>query len=584
MTYFFCNDFNRLFFYDFKLHLRALIYVLNKNLTPYIYILFFCCFNQQVYSQNFELIVKGKDSIETAIIKEIPYIKKHLKKSLVYEEINQIQVTLKKLGFFISTIDSIQLNKRKFNVNLNLGLKTEDIIVLRPKKNQIENHFVTYDSIRLKTKDFEEFTTRILKEQDTQGKSFTEITFKNPTYKKNILFLELSISESTKRFLNKIIIKGYEDFPKKFIKHYFKIDNKTLLSKEKIEKISILIKKLNFINEKKKPQVLFKKDSTHLYLYINKFESSSFDGILNFASKENGNGILLNGNLNLNLVNVFNSGEQFGLFWNKVGEEKSEFKIFIDKPFILNSPISTKMSFNLFRQDSTFLNTNINIDTKINLNNSSQLSILFSGENSNYLLNEYQSNIESYSNYFTGIGYQHTVASKNALFNDTFNFDIRSTIGKRKSLTQKTNQIKVEASTSFNIKVNSRSYVYTKNGSGLLNSNNYFTNELFRIGGVNSIRGFNEQSIFTNQYSYFNIEYRYQTSQDSYLYSLTDIGIYNGIVSKKLQRLIGIGLGYNFKLNNGYFNFAYAIGSNSNSNNSTIVKNSKIIIKWTSFF
>ena len=121
----------------------------------------------------------------------------------------------------------------------------------------------------------------------------------------------MKISNSSSRKIDKVITRGYEDFPKKFITKYFLIDKNTVFSKQKLNQVSALSNKLDFIKEKKVPEVLFKKDSTHLYLFLDKIVTSSFDGLVNFSSKENGKGLLLNGNLDLKLNNTFNTGEKF---------------------------------------------------------------------------------------------------------------------------------------------------------------------------------------------------------------------------------------------------------------------------------
>ena len=115
--------------------------------------------------------------------------------------------------------------------------------------------------------------------------------------KNDTLIIELTISDSSNRKIDKVIVKGYDEFPEKFIKRFFKINKQTIFSKQKMKEVSQLTKNLDFVREKKEPEVLFKKDSTHLYLFVDKLETSSFDGIINFASKENGQGLLLNGNL-----------------------------------------------------------------------------------------------------------------------------------------------------------------------------------------------------------------------------------------------------------------------------------------------
>ena len=147
-----------------------------------------------------------------------------------------------------------------------------------------------------------------------------------------------------------------------------------------MKEISTLTKSLDFIKEKRAPEVLFKKDSTHLYLFIEKSETSSFDGIINFASKENEEGLLLNGNLDLKLNNILNTGEKFELFWNKVAQEKSEFNLTSDIPYLFNTPVSLAMGFKLYRQDSTFLNTSFNLVTHYELNSRSKTSVFYSNE------------------------------------------------------------------------------------------------------------------------------------------------------------------------------------------------------------
>ena len=557
-------------------------YNLSKKFTPYIYILFLSCFSQGVFSQNFELKIKTKDTILRTVLNEVSYKSKHRSEQEVFKEIKHVHNLLKNNGFFTSTIDTVVTDKDAYTAFFDLGFKTEEIMVISPKKSSIVNPKQNRDCTRLKPHEFESFTKSLLDKLDQKGKSFSEISYKNPKFQNKTLVLELQVSESKKRHIDKIIVKGYENFPQKFIKNFFKIDNQTIFSKARIEEISQLTKTLTFVDQKKKPEVLFKKDSTHLYLFLKKLTSSSFDGIINFASKEDGKGLLLNGNLDLKLNNVFNTGEQLELFWNKVAEEKTEFNILLKVPYFMNSRFSSELDFNIFRQDSTFLNTNFNLKTDYDFNNFSKLSLLFSSEKSSYLLNTESNDFDSYLTNFLGIEYQTSILSKTNLFKYKLNVSIQPVFGRRKTERSQINQQKLIISSFANFKTSEKSYVFLKNETGVLNSDNYLVNELFRIGGVNTIRGFNEQSIFTSQYSYLNFEYRYLTSLSSYIYTITDLGIYKDIIDNNHLKAIGIGIGYGFKLNNNNVNFAYANGFNSND--TTKFNNSKIIVKWTSFF
>ena len=564
--------------------------ILNKKITPYIYILFLSCFSHHILGQENELILVTNDTIQNKIVSEIYYTKKHPQKKDILDEINRILQQVKKRGFFTARIDSISKADKTFSAHINLGKRTNKIIIINKLKPEERTKLYgasqssksAIDSIKIKTNEFDDFTNQLLKKIDKLGKSFSEISYINPIMKNDTLIIELTISDSSNRKIDKVIVRGYNAFPEKFISNYFLINTKTVFSKQKLKNISTLTNRLDFIKENKAPEVLFKKDSTHLYLFFDKLGTSSFDGIVNFSSKENGKGLLLNGNLDLKLNNTFNSGEKFEIIWNKVSDEKTDFKINSYVPYLFNSKFSTTLEFNLYRQDSTFINTNFKLNTDYSINQRSHASVLYRSENSNYLLNTLDNEITSYSNYFIGLGYLMKKLSTSNLYDFNNGVNLNLIVGKRKTSLESINQLKLHLSAFANLQINNRSYINIRNESGLLTSKNYLLNELFRIGGANSIRGYNEQSIFTNGYSYSNIEFRYSLDRSSYLYSITDMGAYKESTTKKIKKLIGIGAGYQFKINNNFVNIGYVISTNSGTN--TKLNNSTLVVKWTSFF
>ena len=556
--------------------------ILNKKFIPYIYILFLSCFSHLTFGQKNELILVAKDTIQNRIVSEIYHTKKHLQKKDALDEIDRILQQVKKRGFFTARIDSISKTNKELIAYLDLGKKINEIIIVTKKDNTNGIIDSGIDSIKIKTREFSDLTNQLLEQIDRKGNSFSEITYVNPLLKNDTLFLEMKISNSSSRKIDKVITRGYEDFPKKFITKYFLIDKNTVFSKQKLNQVSALSNKLDFIKEKKAPEVLFKKDSTHLYLFLDKIGTSSFDGLVNFSSKENGKGLLLNGNLDLKLNNTFNTGEKFEIIWNKVSDEKTDFKINSYVPYILNSKFSTTLEFYLYRQDSTFINTNFELKTDYSINQKSHASILYSSEKSNYLLNISNNDLASYSNYFIGLGYELKKSSTSNLYKYKNGLNLNLTIGKRKTDRESINQLKFHFSAFANVQINNRGYLNIKNESGLLTSKNYLLNELFRIGGANSIRGYNEQSIFTNGYSYSNIEFRYSLDTSSYLYSITDLGGYKENTTNKIKKLLGIGAGYQFRINNNLVNLGYVISTNSSTN--AKLNSSRLVVRWTSFF
>src|SRR5690606_8680474 len=128
------------------------------------------------------------------------------------------------------------------------------------------------------------------------------------------------------RTIDDIVLKGYEKFPKSFLKHYLKIKPKQVFSLSAIKNKTEQRSNLNFAKELKPPEVLFSKDSTILYLYLGKTTSNAFDGFLGFGTNEDTNKLEFDGYLNLNLTNNLNFGETFRLLYKSDENDQKTFE------------------------------------------------------------------------------------------------------------------------------------------------------------------------------------------------------------------------------------------------------------------
>src|SRR6185369_14938434 len=66
-----------------------------------------------------------------------------------------------------------------------------------------------------------------------------------------------------------------------------------------------------------------------------------------------------------------------------------------------------------------------------------------------------------------------------------------------------------------------------------LYSPDIFTNELYRFGGLKTLRGFDEESILASAYIIGKAEYRYLLEQNSYLFAFFNQGSYRNTSNNK---------------------------------------------------
>lgn len=556
--------------------------LLKQIITPYIYIFFLIAFSSNCFAQEFTLSLSSKNLLDNLVLKKIEFKKTHKDSTSIYTEVNKVSSVIKKLGYFTNTIDSLYKKKENITAYFTLGSKIDNVIIINSSNNLLKLLSIkkTNDSIIIPIEELEFTLNSISEKLENNGASFSKAYLTNIEIKDKDIYGDLKIQESKERIIDSVIIKGYELFSKSHIKQYFKIGKKALFNQKKINKVSTLSRSLSFVKEIKAPEILFTKDSTLLYIYLKKQQNNSFDGLINFSSTENGN-LLFNGYLDLELNNIINTGEQFKLYWNRIDEETQEFEASTVLPYIFNTPITPSISFNIFKQDSTFLNTEFNTNISYNINNSTRITATTSSINStNLQKNKIDNTITSYESQFFGIKFRYSIPTNDTFKNDKFLIEIDPAFGRRTIENTTTNQFRFKLNIGYIWNINKKNSFSIKNKTGYLKSDTYLENELFRLGGTRSIRGFNEKSIYTNNYSYFNLEYRFLTSDTSFIYTVTDIGKVE--LKNTQQNLTGIGLGYLFKTNNSQISISSVFGKTNTDKFKS--KNSKIIISWKNYF
>ena len=511
--------------------------------------------NSQNNKLSFEL--EQIDSFKTTInVNNYSNSKKFKRFIDIQLHTKQLSVKLNKDGYLAHQIQIVKQNDTLYKGLITFNSKTSKIKLLfdpsdkLPTWIQFQQHTIEFSQISNTLDALYQFYENL-------GYSFTEIELKNISSKGGGLTAKVKIILPSQRNIDKVVIKGYENFPQKYIKNHLQINTKSTFNKETITTVSTAIKSLNFITEIRKPEVLFAKDSTHLYLYLKKKNSNKFDGLVGFTNSENGK-LQFNGYLDIKLNNNFNYGEQLSVFWSNNGNKQEHFKLKAKTPYIFNTRITPSINFEIYKQDSTFVNTDLLLEFDYSLNRTHTVGLsVLSKESMNLLKDTMDNLVESFSKKLYGILYEY----KNTSPQETlFSINSAFSLGTKISQEISSDQYYAYLDLSFTKKITKRSSIYIHNRTETLQGNDLLQNELFQIGGSNTIRGFYEQSIFSPTYNFTNLEYRLLTSKESYMYTFTDFGITETIDSNKKDRLYSFGLGYVYKTKGGFINLNYAFG------------------------
>ncbi len=551
----------------------------KKFLKPTVCTLLLFFLLTPIHSQKKTLVLHFKDSTHTNLKAFIDFKKKHEDSASVYNHVKNLSSLLQRKGFLDSEILVRRENDSLYIAQINTKTNIKAITLTFAPHNKPD--YLKKNKVTIPFENLEKTIQELQNYYETQGAAFTEIQLKHLTIEADIMYANVQINLSKVRTINKVIVKGYSDFPEKFTKHHLKLKPTTPFNQELLQSTSNSLKTLDFVSETKKPEVLFTKDSTLLYIYLAKKRANRFDGLVGFSTKENSDKLQFNGYIDLQLKNIFNQGTSLTLYWNNNGNQQETLKLGAAVPYIFKSPISPEVNFEIYKQDSTFINIDFKLRLKYLINKNNRIGLAIHNKSSTYLLEHTTAEISSYNTNYYGLTYDYNLQHKH---------DISTRVKIASELKYGTKTIDELRSPQYNLSfrftyleiLSKRSRLFLQNSTATLIADNIVHNELFLIGGANSIRGFNEQSIFCSSYNHSTIEYRLLTNFQSYLYTFSDIGFTENKVIKTEDRYYSFGLGYAYNTKAGAIDLSYAFGK---QNKEAFDFNGGMFhIKLTSFF
>jgi hypothetical protein len=526
-------------------------------------------------AQNLHLRLIGSSDFENKVLDSLGYNSKHPNTKSIIDEINLTSERLSKIGFIENRIlENIKENDSSYVGEFSFGEMIKSIHIYIGRNPVLIDLILldqTKDSIILPYSEIESFLNQTLQKLEQKGFAMAKLKLTTIQKKNNSLYADLQLESDLQRKLNSIVVKFAESnkrnsFPEGHLTQMNRKYRNSSFNKDIVRKIHDDFEKFGFVNQIKYPEILFTKDSTKVYAYLEKRKSNNFDGYIGFSNNEK-NKLVFNGYLDLTLENALKAGEQFSLNWKSDGNNQKTFKANIDLPYLFKSPIGLKAQIYIFKQDSIFQNTKTSLDLGYLVDYNTRLYLGYQSMESSDIQKTNNSTISDYNNSFLTSNLEYTKQdSENITFHKKSTISITMGIGKR-TTNQVAETLATNKQTYIHINAMHNFYLNRKNCFNInyqnyfLKSDTYIINELYRFGGNNSIRGFSENMLQAHFMTALISEYRYIISKDLFIHTIMDYGYYQDKSSDNKGNLLGLGLGMGLKTKNGLIKISLANGS-----------------------
>ena len=377
-----------------------------------------------------------------------------------------------------------------------------------------------------------------------------------------------------------------------------------MYDESKISKISNRIRELAFIQEIRPKRVLFTDKNTIIELFLENKKASQFDGILGLLPDENKEGkFKITGEAHIKLQNALHRGEIIELNWKQLPSSSQDLKIRALYPFLLNTPFGLDGYLSIYRKDSTYIDVikSLGVQYSFSGNNyvkafakdkQSDLQSTKGLENATVLPAYADISVLSYglTFHFENLDYRlnprrgYTIETTGSIGNRDIrkNQDINPVL--YDSLRLRTTSYQAELSIDKYFSLGGRHVINLGGIGGYMYNPEIFSNELFRIGGLRSLRGFDEESIFASSFSIAKIEYRYLLEQNSFLFTFINAAWYENNSRNMFltDTPFGFGAGIDFETKIGVMSVSYALGKQFD--NPILLRNGKIHFGIINYF
>jgi outer membrane protein assembly factor BamA len=541
-------------------------------------------------AQSYYLKLETRPPLETSLMDSLDLPTSYTDRVSLNQKADSIPILLRQLGFVSArTLDREKINDSTLSLLVETGIRYRTLIIQHGgqiEARELSRSWTTTDTtLTVPLPKAEQLMNDISALLASQGDPFARVRLVdiNPI-REDALQARLSIDRGEARRIDSIVVKGYEKFPPSYIKHYAGIRLGNTFQQEELIRQNQNLDNLGFARAIKSPEALFEPEKTTVYLYLEKEQNNLFDGILGFNTEEDTGNLVLNGYLNLELNNNLNFGEQLRINYKADGRDQQNFLVSTRLPYLFRSPVGVELALRIFRRDSTFSTTDQQAKISYQFNPRSSAFVGYRGYESSNLLDDPAviPEVDDYdARFFTsGVAFYDQQGSQ--LFPVKTSIELNTEIGQRSTSTEEESQWKLGVDVFHIFNLNQDNSIYLGNATRYLNSDTYLVNELFRLGGINSIRGFNENAIDASLYSVLNTEYRYRFNPGLYVHSIIDLGYVENQPQDLKEKLYSFGFGMGLMSKAGLLKIILANGNSEGQN--VQFSNTKIHLSLTSRF
>ena len=533
--------------YNFsKIDTFCLVYLKMRKLLA---ILFFLFFGIQVWTQNKALI----DTKIDLLPKELSFLKSEVKVS--YSPVQWSNKTREwqnlaiRAGYFLFTLQPEYQTDSVQYFRIDTGPFFQGLLI---QDSNLHTHYILPDELQGHIQDSLQWYL-------DNGYPFAEISVQINSGP--IPIITLRTNKGPFVTWGNLQLKPDGIIDPKTTKRLLQIQSGTPFAQKQLEQLSLQVESNLPFQLKRAPEWAYQQERADVYLFLERVKISSATGILGLQQNPLNQKNTLVGELNVQLQNAWQKNEKFNLHWRSIAPQTQQLKTSLLWPYIAGSSYGLASGFSLYKRDSTFLELRANLGLTYLLAKNWQFLVQLDYWRSVQLsANIVPAVAQNFQLLSYGLGLQRQQVDFLPNPRKGMIFKALYSVGNKQS----TNQVltwRIELAQRFYWTLSKRQVLSFSQLLNHVSAATLLNNELYRFGGLDRMRGFDEDAFFASSIAFGGLEYRFLLDQYAHFLVFTDWAWLNNQAAAQAKTIYSVGFGLAMGNENGQFKLSYGLGT-----------------------
>ncbi|MCS5490654.1 POTRA domain-containing protein [Algoriphagus limi] len=481
-------------------------------------------------------------------------------------------------GYLGAAVDRLEEQGDSLLVKFYQGPKIEQIHL---KQGNLSEDLVMIPSDPLSFTEVNQIFIDVLEKAENTGFPFAYVRLDSLERVEEGLRANLKLNLGPQISWDTLQIEGNSVTKGNYLQRLSRLEIGTPFSQKELEQATKRIGRSPYFRLASPPQINFRLQKASPVFQLSDRNSNVLDGILGVLPNENQPGkVLITGQLDLELYHLGGKGRDVSVHWQRFNELTQRLELEVKESFVFGSGLDVSGEFSLLKQDTSFINRRIGVHFGYQSKGPLYFDFFLRRQAGDLISTTAYSEVtelpETADFRWSEYGLHVTLdllddviaprkGAKIELGLSAGNKEILQNTGipeeAYQGLDLRTPQYSIAGKVEKHFYLKRNWGIYWGAAAGLIRNENLLQNDLYRLGGLQSIRGFNENFFFARDYFYMNLEPRLFFGENSFLFLFSDLGLLeNPYFADSIEQAFSFGSGISFETDSGVFRFVYAVG------------------------